>query len=173
MRPILKQIDDLKIDKGDLDAYLVSKRNVGFGEIGRKVKGSDPVQSQKVVSALEAKYGQDISTLADQLYQFQNKGLDEMVSAGFISPEDASAMRGQNPNYAPFQRVMDELNDYLGLPTKKAMQGTQPIKKLEGSKRHRITSYNVCYTKLLRILKSPSLLKDNLPSVIAANDNRV
>lgn len=135
MKPILKQIDDLGIDKTDLDTYLINKRNVGFGEIGRQVKGSDPIQSQKVVSALEAKYGDSIKGITDSIYEFQNKGLDEMVNAGFISPESAKSMRGQNPNYAPFQRVMDEMNDYLGLPTKKAMVGTQPIQKLKGSEK--------------------------------------
>jgi hypothetical protein len=30
---------------------------------------------------------------------------------------------------------MDELDDYLGLPTRKTMQGSQPIKKIKGSKR--------------------------------------
>jgi len=174
MKPILKTIDDLKIDKTDLDTYLINKRNVGFGEIGRQVKGSDPVQSQKVVSALEAKYGDNIKGITDQLYNFQNQGLDDMVKAGFISPESASAMRGQNPNYAPFQRVMDEMNDYLGLPTKKAMQGTQPIKKLKGSEKQILSPVESIIANIFsqraaieknNVAKSIVGLKDIIPNV--------
>ena len=58
-----------------------------------------------------------------------------MIRAGFISPETAKVIKSQNPDYAPLQRVMDEVDNYLGLPTRKTMQGSQPIVKLKGSTR--------------------------------------
>ena len=135
LEPIINKADELGIDKADLDIYLVNRRTAGFGKIGREVKGSDPQKAGQVVSALESKYGDNIKSVAQQLYDYQNKGFQEMVDAGFISPETAKLIRKENPDYVPFQRVMDEVDNYLGLPTRKTMQGTQPIKKLEGSEK--------------------------------------
>ena len=91
--------------------------------------------AKQIVNAIETKYGADIQDIANRLYEYQDKGFQEMVDAGFISPVTAKVIRGQNPDYAPLQRVMDEVDDYLGLPTRKTMQGTQPISKLKGSTR--------------------------------------
>jgi hypothetical protein len=135
LEPIINKADELGIDKADLDIYLVNRRMTGFGKIGREVKGADPQKAGQVVSALESKYGDNIKSVAQQLYDYQNKGFQEMVDAGFISPDTAKLIRKENPDYVPFQRVMDEVDNYLGLPTRKTMQGTQPIKKLEGSEK--------------------------------------
>ena len=135
LKPIVDQMDNLKIDKLDMDVYLANKRLAGFGEIGREVKGSDPVKAKQIVNALETKYGSNISQVADQLYKYQNKGFQEMIDAGFISPEAGKIIQSQNPDYAPLNRVMDEMDNYLGLPTRKTMQGSQPIQKLKGSER--------------------------------------
>jgi hypothetical protein len=133
--PILEEATKLGIDKSDLDVYMANRRLAGFGKIGREVFGADPAKSQAVVDALNTKYGGNIGQVAEKLYQYQDKGLNEMVEAGFITPEAATAMRGQNPDYAPLQRVMDEVDNYLGLPTRKLMQGSQPMLKLKGSER--------------------------------------
>lgn len=133
LEPVIKQLDTLKIPKNDMDVYLANKRLAGFGAAGRDIYGADPAKAQTIVSALETKYGQGIKDIADKLYQYQDKGFQEMIDAGFISPENAQLIRQQNPDYAPLQRVMDEVNDYLGLPTRKTMVGTQPIQKIKGS----------------------------------------
>lgn len=135
LEPIIKQLDDLAIPKADLDVYLANKRIAGFGKAGREVYGADVTKANQIIGALEAKYGQNIRGITDQLYGYQNKGFQEMVEAGFMSPETAKLMQQENPDYSPLYRVMDEVNDYLGLPTRKAMQGSQPIKKIKGSKR--------------------------------------
>lgn len=135
LNPVLKQIEQSGIEKIDIDVYLANKRIAGFGKAGREVYGADPVKAKQVIGALEAKYGDSIKQISDQLYAYQNKGFQEMVDAGFISPESAKIIRQQNPDYSPLYRVMDEVNNYLGLPTRKAMQGSQPIKKIKGSER--------------------------------------
>lgn len=135
LKPIIDTVDNLKIDKSDLDVYLANRRIAGFGKVGRDVYGADPKKAQKITQAVEEKYGDSIKQIADQLYGYQNKGFQEMVDAGFISPESSKIIQSQNPDYAPLQRVMDEVDDYLGLPTRKTMQGSQPIKGLKGSKR--------------------------------------
>lgn len=131
--PVIKQAESLGIDKGDLDVYLANRRMAGFGQVGRDIYGADPKKSSQIVSALEGKYGENIKNIADQLYSYQNKGFQEMVDAGFISPESAKVIQSQNPDYSPLYRVMDEVDDYLGLPTRKTMQGSQPIAKIKGS----------------------------------------
>jgi hypothetical protein len=135
LKPIIDTIDDLKIDKSDMDLYLANKRIAGFEAANRKVYGADTAKAKQIVNAIETKYGADIQDIANRLYEYQDKGFQEMVDAGFISPVTAKVIRGQNPDYAPLQRVMDEVDDYLGLPTRKTMQGTQPISKLKGSTR--------------------------------------
>lgn len=134
LEPIIKQVESAGIPKLDLDTYLANKRMVGFGKVGRDIYGVDPQKAGQIVNALETKYP-DIGKFADQLYGYQNKGFQEMVDAGFISPENAKIIQGQNPDYAPLKRVMDDVNDYLGLPTRKTMQGSQPILKIKGSTR--------------------------------------
>jgi len=135
LEPIIKQADELGIPKVDLDTYLAHKRMVGFDKAGREIYGVNPEKSKAVVNALEQKYGDSIKQVADQLYKYEDKMLNELIDSGFISKNTANVMRKQNPNYAPLYRVMDEIDNYLGIPTNKTMQGTQPIKKIKGSKR--------------------------------------
>lgn len=134
LKPIIEQIDSLGIPKIDLDTYLAHNRMAGFGDIGREVYGVDPAKSKQIVEALEIRYPQ-IRQLAEQLYKYQDDSLKELADAGFLSDDAIKAMKSQNPNYAPLYRVMDEMDDYLGLPTRKTMQGTSPLKKLKGSER--------------------------------------
>ncbi len=134
LNPILKEMESLNIPKSDMDVYLANKRMAGFGTAGREIYGADPVKSGQVVSALETKYPQ-IKQIADKMYAYQDKGLQEIADAGFLSPEAIASIKSQNPDYAPLYRVQDEMDNYLGLPTRKTMQGSQPISKIKGSTR--------------------------------------
>lgn len=133
-KPILKQIDNLGIDKTDVDAYLKARRDIGFGSVGRNIIGSDPVQAAKVAAAYEAKHP-ELSKVADQLYSYQAQGFDELVRAGFLNVDQAATIKRLNPDYAPFERVMDEVDNYLGMPSQTVQQATSPLKKLKGSER--------------------------------------
>jgi len=132
LKPTIDAIDQAGIPKLDMDTYLAHKRMAGFGDVGREVYGTDPAKSRQITRALEAKYP-EISRLADQLYRYQDQGLQELANAGFLSKEAVDAMRSQNPDYSPLYRVMDEMNDYLGLPTRKTMQGSNPVVRIKGS----------------------------------------
>ncbi len=111
LKPIIDTIDDLKIDKEDMDLYLANKRIAGFGKVNRKVYGADTAKAKQIVNAIETKYGADIQDIANRLYEYQDKGFQEMVDAGFISPVTAKVIRGQNPDYPQLQRVMDGVDD--------------------------------------------------------------
>lgn len=134
LKPIIDEVDQLGIPKLDMDTYLAHKRMAGFGDVDREIVGADPIKSKQITTALEAKYPQ-ISGVADKLYKYQDQGLQELVNAGFISPDAVKTIRSQNPDYAPLYRVMDEMDEYLGLPTRKTMQGKNPVVKIKGSKR--------------------------------------
>ena len=56
LRPILDQVDNLGISTDDFDVFLKAKRDIGFGEVGRAIKGSDPVKAQGIIDALGQKY---------------------------------------------------------------------------------------------------------------------
>ena len=140
LQPILDQVDSLGIPKEDFDVFLKAKRDIGFGEIGRKIKGSDPVKAKRIIDALGQKYdvGQ-LETIAKRLYDYQDQGLKMLQEAGFIDRAGYDAIKRSNRYYVPFERVMDTVDDYLGMPTKKAQQATQPIKKIKGSERQIIS----------------------------------
>jgi len=133
LKPIIDSLDSRGIDKLDMDSYLKAKRDVGLGERG--VSGSDTNLATKRLIAIQNKH-QNIDQIAQEMYKYQNKGFEEMIEAGFMSKKSADLIRRQNPDYVPFQRIMDdEVSNYLGLPSTKLQQGTQPIKKIKGSKR--------------------------------------
>ena len=140
LQPILDELDNLKIDKNDFDIFLKAKRDIGFSEVGRKIKGSNPVLAKKRIQALAQKYDiRKMDTIANKLYQYQDAGLKMLRDSGFISNKSYQAIKSQNKYYVPFQRVMDYVDNYLGLPTRKAQQATQPIKRIKGSKRQIIS----------------------------------
>lgn len=139
LKPVIDKLEQFGISKDDMDVYLAHKRMAGFGDVGREIYGADPVKSQNIINAIEAKYGESIKSVADELYLYQDKGLKELADSGFLSPEALQAIKSQNPNYSPLYRVMDEMDNYLGVPTRKTMQGANPIEKIKGSDRQ-ITS---------------------------------
>jgi len=132
LKPIIDQLEELKIDKLDMDVYLKAKRDIGLAE--RNIYGSDSNQASARVVALMEKYP-GIDGISQQLYKYQNDGFKEMIDVGFLSKESGDIIAQQNPDYVPFQRVMDDLDNYLGVPSNKLQQGTQPIQKIKGSKR--------------------------------------
>ena len=135
LKPIIDKLEQFGISKDDMDVYLAHKRMAGFGDVGREVYGSDPVKSQNIINAIETKYGESIKSVADELYSYQDKALKELSDSGFLSPQAVQAIKSQNPDYSPLYRVMDEMDNYLGVPTRKTMQGTSPIEKIKGSDR--------------------------------------
>lgn len=139
LKPIIDKLDQFGISKDDMDVYLAHKRIAGFGDVGREIYGADPVKSQSIINAIEAKYGEPVKSVADELYLYQDKALKELADSGFLSPEAFQVIKSQNPNYAPLYRVMDEMDNYLGVPTRKTMQGTSPIEKIKGSDRQIIS----------------------------------
>lgn len=132
LKPILNQLDQFKIPQQDIDLYLKSRRDINLGQRG--IKGSDSVLGGQRAQLLEQKYGPQLGQVADQLYAYQNKNFDELVSAGFIKPDVAESIKGVNVDYVPFQRVLeDQVDEFLGIPSKSAQQSANPVSKIKGS----------------------------------------
>lgn len=132
--PILNEIDNKGIAYDDMDAYLVSRRVVDSLDERGIESGITVEQAQKTISALEQKYG-NLNDIAQKLYTYQDEGLQMLRDAGFIDQQGYETIKDLNKSRVPFQRVMDNVNNYLGLPTKKLQQPTQPIKGIKGSEK--------------------------------------
>ena len=140
LQPILEAVDKIGISTEDFDVFLKAKRDLGFEEVGRVIRGSDPDTARRVVNALGEKHSLDqLETVANQFYQYQDEGLKALQDAGFIDQGGYNAIKAGNKNYVPFERIMDEVDDYLGMPTSKAQQAGQPIKRIKGSERQIIS----------------------------------
>lgn len=132
LNPILDELGD--VSKSDFDVYLKAKRDIELG--GRGIKGSDPVLAQQRIEALSQKYDTSkLDGVAQKLYQYQDKSLQMLRENGFLDEAGYNTIKDVNQNYVPFQRVMDEVDNYLGLPTAKAAQSANPIQKIQGSER--------------------------------------
>lgn len=132
LAPILDSVSD--IPKADFDAFMKAHRDVELG--GRGIKGSDPELARRTITSLSEKY--DINQLnqaADQLYAYQRENLNMLREGGFLSDEAISKITAKNQKYVPFERVMGEVDNYLGLPTSKLQHPAQPIKGIKGSDR--------------------------------------
>lgn len=137
LQPILDQVGD--IAKEDFDVFLKAKRDIGFGEVGRDILGSDADLANRRITALTEKYGPSVvermEETATRLYEYQNNSLKSLRDIGFIDEEGYQLIRGQNVNYVPYKRVMEEVEGYIGLGAK-GQVGTNVVKKIEGSEKN-------------------------------------
>lgn len=131
LKPVLDEMTAANIDKGDMDLYLKARRDINLSSRG--IYGSDANQARQRIQALETKYGGQLDQHAQKLYAYQSQGFKELADSGFFSPEVAKSIQNTNADYVPFQRVMDELDEYLGIPTKKLQQSANPITAIKGS----------------------------------------
>lgn len=131
LKPILSKLDEFQIPQKDMDLYLKSRRDINLG--GRGIKGSSADLGIQRAGILEGKYGTQIKQIADELYAYQKKGFEELSQAGFLDPQTSRAIMTANADYVPFQRVMDKLDDYLGIPSRTAQQSVNPVKGIKGS----------------------------------------
>jgi hypothetical protein len=167
-----------RVDVDDLKAYTIAQRDMELAERG--IKGSDALEAEDALSALSKKYQGDLSNLeetAQKLYAYQDKLVQEyLVKTGVLSEEAYTAMRAKNQRYIPFKRVMDEVDDMLGVPpTGKAVAsvGSQNvIQKIKGSDRAIVdplqsivenTHKIVALGKRNAVARTLVSLKDSLP----------
>lgn len=134
LKPILSKISPEEIE--DFEVFLKASRDLELSQREGGVIGSDGFESQKILQTLAEKYDiRKYNQIADELYAYQREGLEMLKGSGIISDESYKQITAANQKYVPFNRIMDEVDDYLGLPTNKGYLGTNPVKKLKGSER--------------------------------------
>ena len=133
LNPIMDQLKD--IDHRDFDIYMKARRDLTLADRG--IKGSNKTRAQNVINSVIEKYGGEgtLDKVAQQLYDYQKNGLEMLRDAGLISKEVFERIEEVSKDYVPFKRIMDQLDEYLGLPTTKLQVGTAQIKKIKGSDR--------------------------------------
>src|SRR3990167_4421907 len=114
VRPFAKNVDDL-------NAYLVAKRVPDLEARGIKT-GINPEDARLTVQTLSPQFEQ----VGNQLRLYQRSILHNyLVDTGVLSEEAFQAIIRQNPNYVPFNRVMEEIGSEF-VPKKGI---SQPIKR--------------------------------------------
>lgn len=153
LRPILKDYEQTTVEKNtpvaeqDLKDYLIARRTIQ--DLQRpKYEGSEDFiatpeqvkQSQTRIPELQSKYGDNIGTFdqtATRLYGYQKRVLHTLVEGGNLSEQQYREIIKRNPNYVPFDRIMDDIEGVTGVPkTKQPFTGARaPIRKIKGSQR--------------------------------------
>lgn len=122
LAPILRggNVDDLR-------KAAIMQRDIELASRG--IKGSGQNIKMKITPEIKASL--------DKLYKYQDDLVKEyLVKTGIMTEKSFNAMKANNQSYVPFKRVMDQVDEFLGIPQAKSVGsvGSQSvIKKIKGS----------------------------------------
>ena len=127
----------------DINKYLIARR---FTEDLQDREGFESTEQQRIQMATDMaeianKYDSKIEffdQFAQELYDYQKRVLHNLVDSGVWSEQRYEETLKENPNYIPFQRVMDEDKAFSGIAGKGAFKDVKAnslIKKIRGSER--------------------------------------
>jgi hypothetical protein len=117
------QIYEIEPDKAireqDLTDYLIARRYYQdlYDMEGVKVSDKQIEDSIAKLDYLHQKYGGEMHTFdstAQELYEYQRRVLQLLVSSGVMSQKQYDAMLDKHENYIPFQRELDAEYGYMG-----------------------------------------------------------
>jgi len=155
LKPILDDFDfnamriepNQKKRKKDLIDYLIARRYTLDLKDREDVEITEKQKEKSIkdLARINEKYGEDIvllDTSAQEIYDYQDRMLQMLVSFGVMSKAKYDTIKAENPNYIPFQRVMDEeYGETAGLQGLQIKASStfagkklgQVIKKIQGS----------------------------------------
>ena len=155
LKPILDDFDfnamriepNQKKRKKDLIDYLIARRYILDLKDREDVEITEKQKEKSIkdLARINEKYGEDIvllETSAQEIYDYQDRMLQMLVSFGVMSKAKYDTIKAENPNYIPFQRVMDEeYGETAGLQGLQIKASStfagkklgQVIKKIQGS----------------------------------------
>lgn len=127
----------------EFNDYLIARRTLADLSEREDVKVSeaDKAKAAMTMRQLAEKYGQDMTwfdTFANETYEYQQRVLYNLVEAGNMSQETYDDILKKNPNYIPFQRVLDDAEKSFGVSSKGIFTNANKnrvIKRIEGSER--------------------------------------
>jgi len=130
--------------RNDLEVFMVAERDLELaGETGVRepgtIKGTHILESNNVIKAIQAKYGEEFAALKEVAESFREWG-DEMIlqpllQVGFIDMNTYLKIKQQNMKYIPYKRLLDDINNYVA--SNAAVLGVpgRVIKEIRGSER--------------------------------------
>jgi stress response protein YsnF len=173
LAPILKEQDREALTK-----VAIALRDAELE--GRGIQGSNRgVQVDQLRQELGDEKFQAVQGTLQKLYSYQDKMVRQyLVDTGIMSEQAYNAMRSKNQFYVPFKRVMDTVDDALGIPQAKgaaSVSSQDVVKGIKGSKREiqdplqsiiESTYKMVGLGKRQQVAKTIVGLKDQLPEGI-------
>ena len=147
LQSILDDFDSMVIPKEtnrkqrlkDFEDYLIAKRYLEDLVKREDVTVTDQQKADSLatLNALAEKYGETtrvFDTFAKEIYSYQQRILKMLVDGGNMAKETYDAILKDNPNYIPFQRVMDK--EYGSVSKRQIFSNAslnKVIKKIVGS----------------------------------------
>jgi GNAT superfamily N-acetyltransferase len=125
----------------DFDDYLVARRTLEdlLPRDDVKVSEKDRVKSVETMNRLAEKYGEEFqwfAQYAEEMYDYQRRVLGNLVDSGVIAQKQFDEIVSKNPNYIPFQRVLEEEHFSGAVASRGAFTNAsarKAIKKIQGS----------------------------------------
>jgi hypothetical protein len=145
-------------DPDKLVDYLVAMRDIEKG--GQGFEGSDAnigaAKIKELQDSLTPDQFQNIEKSASDYWAFNKRLVKEnLLDKGLISVEQFDAMNQNNGFYVPFQRIMDTVQQDLGVIPSKApasVSGQDVIKKFGGSERQIQDPLEEIYRNVARMI---------------------
>jgi hypothetical protein len=127
--------------EADFNDYLIARRTLEdlVPREDVEVSEADKVKSVETMTRLADKYGDDFTwfdTFAVEMYEYQRRVLSNLVDSGVLSQKAYDEILTKNPNYIPFQRVLEDPHFVGGISTKGTFtdaSSKKVIKKIKGS----------------------------------------
>lgn len=132
-----------EVRKEDFKDYLIARRYLEDlqGRANVEVSTEQIAESAGKMARLADKYGESFEwfdTFARETYDFQKRILNNLVTSGVMSKDTYDTIVRDNPNYVPFQRVLDEHEIKEALTSKGVFTNAsmdKVIKKIKGSEK--------------------------------------
>ncbi len=105
---ILREADQKGLYR-DLSTYMVAMRDLELARAGKK--GLDPKAAEQIVVFLKSQRGNELQAFAERWWDWRVRTyLDPLLDIGAISQSQYDTIRASGQVYAPFQRVMEDLD---------------------------------------------------------------
>jgi hypothetical protein len=151
-------LEPVSRDIKDFSAYLAAERDIELMSREKPIKGS-PKQAEvyRAINAIKNKYGANFKVFEDTASAFRDwtkrAMLDELKDIGILSQKNYDDILESNRFYAPFQRVMDQMERRGVIPSSKEAftPHGKPIHKIVGSERQIIDPLENAITNCYKI----------------------
>lgn len=132
---------DVRQRELDFQDYLVARRYLKDLKPRKDVEVSEEQVAKSIadVKRLADKYGKNLlgfEKFADEVYQYQQRILKNLVDSGVMAQDTYDSIVKKNPNYIPFDRVLDEETFTGGISTNGVFtkaNANRIVKTLKGS----------------------------------------